>query len=61
VGWARSANDGKGTCIVIGKKAEENMPLGRPRRRCVDNIKIDLVEIGWGGVDWIGVAQDSDK
>jgi hypothetical protein len=31
------------------------------RRRWVDNIKMDLLEIGWGGVDWIGLAQDRDK
>jgi hypothetical protein len=36
-------------------------PLGRPRYRCVDNIKMNLLEIGWGGVDWIGLAQDRDK
>jgi hypothetical protein len=34
---------------------------GRPRRRWVDNIKMDLLEIGWGGVDWISLAQDRDK
>jgi hypothetical protein len=33
----------------------------RPRRRWLDNIKMDLLEIGWGGVDWIGLAQDRDK
>jgi hypothetical protein len=42
-------------------KPEGERPLGRPRRRWVDNIKIDLLEIGWGGVDWIGLAQDRDK
>jgi hypothetical protein len=31
---------------------------GRPRRRCVDNIRMDLGEVGWGDVDWIGLAQD---
>jgi hypothetical protein len=36
-------------------------PLGRPRRRWVNNIKTDLREIGWGGRDWINVAQDRDK
>jgi hypothetical protein len=36
-------------------------PLGRPRRRWVNNIKMDLVEVGWGDVDWIGLAQDRDK
>jgi hypothetical protein len=42
-------------------KPEGKRPLGRPRRIWVDNIKIDLLEIGWGSVDWIGLAQDRDK
>jgi hypothetical protein len=42
-------------------KPEEKRALGRPRSRLVDNIKMDLFEIGWGGVDWIGLAQDRDK
>jgi hypothetical protein len=42
-------------------KPEGKRPLGRARRRWVDNIKIHLLEIGWGGVDWIGLAQDRDK
>jgi hypothetical protein len=41
--------------LLVGKR-----PLGRLRRRWVDNIKMDLLEIGWGGVDWIGLAQDRD-
>jgi hypothetical protein len=36
-------------------------PLGRPRRRWLDNIRMDLVEVGWGNVDWIGLAQDRDR
>jgi hypothetical protein len=40
---------------------EGKRPLGRPRWRCVDNIKMDLGEIGWGDVDWIGRTQDRDK
>jgi hypothetical protein len=36
-------------------------PLGRPRHKWMDNIKMDLFEIGWGGVDWIGLAQDRNK
>jgi hypothetical protein len=36
-------------------------PLGRPRRRWVDNIKMDLGEIGWDGRDWIELAQDRNK
>jgi hypothetical protein len=43
--------------LLVGKP-EGNSTLGRPRRRWVDNIKIDPLEIGWGGVDWIGLAQD---
>jgi hypothetical protein len=46
--------------LLVGKP-EGKGPLGRPRRRWVDNIKMDRLEIGWGGVDWIGLAEDSDK
>jgi hypothetical protein len=46
--------------ILVGKP-EGRRPLGRPRRRCVDNIKIDLRETGWDGVDWINLAQDRDQ
>jgi hypothetical protein len=42
------------------RKREGKKPLGRPRRRWVDNIKTDLTEIGWDGMDWIVVAQDRD-
>jgi hypothetical protein len=43
-------------------KPEGKRPLGTPRHRWVDNIKMDLGEIGWqGGSDWIGLAQDRDK
>jgi hypothetical protein len=40
---------------------EGKRPLGRLKRRWVDNIKVDLREIGWGGMDWIDLAQDRDK
>jgi hypothetical protein len=46
--------------LLVGKPEGER-PLGRPRCRWVDNIKMDLLEIGWGGVDWSGLAQDRDK
>jgi hypothetical protein len=46
--------------ILVGKP-EGKRPLGRPRRRWVDNIKIDLREIGWGGMDWIDLSQDRDQ
>jgi hypothetical protein len=42
-------------------KPEEKRTLGRPRSKWVDNIKMDLREIGWGDMDWIDLAQDSDK
>jgi hypothetical protein len=46
--------------LLVGKP-EEKRPLGRPRRKWVDNIKINPLEIGWGVVDWIGLSQDRDK
>jgi hypothetical protein len=46
--------------ILVGKP-EANRPLGRPRRRWVDNIKLDLREIGWYGMDWVDLAQDKDQ
>ena len=41
-------------------KPEGKRPLGRPRRRWVDNIRMDLQEVGCGHLDWIGLAQDRD-
>jgi hypothetical protein len=46
--------------ILVGKPGGKR-PLGRPRRRWVDNIKMDLREIGWDGLDWIDLAQDRDQ
>jgi hypothetical protein len=46
--------------IFVGRP-EGRRPLGRPRRRWEDNIKIDLREIGFGVVDWIHLAQDRDR
>jgi hypothetical protein len=43
--------------IVVGKP-EEKRPLGRPRHRWVDNIKMDFREIEWDGMNWIELAQD---
>jgi hypothetical protein len=48
-------------CKLLVGKPEGRRPLGRPRRRWVDNIRMDLVEMGWGDVDWIGLAQDRDR
>jgi hypothetical protein len=46
--------------VLVGKP-EGRRPLGRPRRRWEDNIKIDLQEVGCGGMDWIKMAQDRDR
>jgi hypothetical protein len=46
--------------ILVGKP-EGKRPLGRPRRRWMDNIKMDLKKIGWDGRDWIELAQDRDQ
>ena len=46
--------------VLVGKP-EEKKPLGRPRRRWEDNIKMDLEEVGRGGEDWMELAQDRDR
>jgi hypothetical protein len=46
--------------LLVGKP-EGKRPLGRPRRRWVDNIRMDLGEVGWGDVDWIGLAKDRNR
>jgi hypothetical protein len=46
--------------ILVGNQ-EGKRPLGRPRRRWVDNIKMDLIEIGWDGMDWIHLVLDRNQ
>jgi hypothetical protein len=46
--------------LLVGKP-EGKKPLGRPRRRCENNIRMNLGEVGWGDVDWIGLAQDRNR
>jgi hypothetical protein len=46
--------------LLVGE-SEGKRPLGRPRHRWVDNIRMDIGEVGWGDVDWIGVAQDGNR
>jgi hypothetical protein len=46
--------------ILVGKP-ERKRPLGRPRRRWVGTIKMDLREIGWGGMDWVNLVQGRDQ
>jgi hypothetical protein len=46
---------------LLVRKPEGKRPLGRPRRRWVDNIRMDLGEVGWGDVDWISLAKDRNR
>ena len=55
--WGR----GKGCTGLWWEKPEGKRPLGRPRRRWEDNIKIDLQEVGGGCEDWMELAQDRDR
>jgi hypothetical protein len=64
MGWAgHVARMGEDRCVhrVLVGKPEGNRPLGRPRRRWVDNIKMDLQEVGGGRGDWMELAQDRDS
>jgi hypothetical protein len=51
----------RNTYRLLAGKPEGRRPLGRPRCRWVDNFRIDLGEVGWGDVDWIGLAQDRNR
>jgi hypothetical protein len=53
--------EGRNVYRVLVGKPEGKRPLGRPRCRWEDGIKMDLREIGWGGVEWIHLAQDRDR
>ena len=53
--------EGRGVYRVLVGKPEGKRPLGRPRRRWEDNIRLDLQEVGLGYEDWTGLAQDRDS
>ena len=53
--------EGRGVYGVLVGKPEGKRPLGRPRRRWEDNIRMDLQDVGLGYEDWIGLAQDRDR
>jgi hypothetical protein len=59
MGGACSTNEGQDEHVV--GKPEGRRLLGRPRRRWLNNIRMDLVGVGWGDVDCIGLAQDRDR
>jgi hypothetical protein len=59
-GHVARMREGRGAYrILVGRP--EGRPFGRPRRRWEDNIKMDLEEVGWRGMDWIDMAQDRDR
>jgi hypothetical protein len=61
MGGAYSTNGEKRNgCRILVRKPEGKRPLGRPRCRWLDSIKMDLREMGWDGVDWINMVQDRD-
>jgi hypothetical protein len=60
-GHVARMGEGRNVYRVLVGKPEGRRPLGRPRRRWEDEIRMDLEEIGWGGVEWIHLAQDRDR
>ena len=61
VGLVGVWGEGRGVFRVLVGKSEGKRPLGRPRRRWENNIKMDLQEVGCGGMDWIELANDRDR
>jgi hypothetical protein len=57
---ARMGERGSAYRALVGK-LEERRPTGRPGRRWEDNIKMDLSDVGWGGMEWIDLARDRDR
>jgi hypothetical protein len=60
-GHVARMGEGRGVYMVLVGKPEGKRQMGRPRRRWEDNIKMDLLEVGCGGMDWIELAQDRDR
>ena len=61
VGHVARMGEERGVYRVLVGKPEGRRPLGRPKRRWVDNIRTDLQKVGCGYMDWIGLAQDRDR
>jgi len=60
-GHVARMGEARGAYRVLVGKPEGRRPLGRHRRRWVDNIRMDLQDVGCGYMDWIGLAQDIDR
>jgi hypothetical protein len=60
-GHVARKGEGRGAYRILVGRPEGRRPLGRPRHRRGNNIKMDLQEVGWGGMDWIDMAQDRDR
>jgi len=60
-GHVARMGEGRGVYRVLVGKPERKRPLGKPRHRWEDNIKMDLQKVGCGVTDWIELAQDRDK
>ena len=61
MGHVAHMGERRSICNALVGKPEGNRQLGRPRRRWEDNIKMDLQKVGYGGKDWIDLAQDRDS
>jgi hypothetical protein len=60
-GYVARTRDKQNVYKVLLGNSEGERPLGRPKRGWEDNIKMDLIKIGWGGMDWINLTHDSDQ
>jgi hypothetical protein len=60
-GYAAPMGEGRVVYRFLVGEPEVKTSLGRPRRRWEDNVKMDLQEVGWVGMDWIHLAQDTDR
>jgi hypothetical protein len=60
-GQAARMGEGRGAYRILVGRPEGRRPLGRPKRRWEDNIKVDIREVGCGGMNWIELAQDRDR
>jgi hypothetical protein len=60
-GHVARMGEGRGAYRILVGRSEGRRPLERPRRRREDDVKMDLQEVGWRGMDWIDMAQDRDR